>query len=727
MPDNPRVAPPGRVFSSRAWALAGLLVLALAALVDGLGREGVALGGWSLEPLPARALLLGLLAIALFAPQRPLSLPLVYGLTLTLLALVTGWAVLDLRGEPERAADAPLAATLAASDGSAPTSLTLAPAVLRGPYRAAQALGRAGAYELTLDGALVAPETGRYALRLECPSECSLSLDGHPVLSAPGSTEIALREGAYALRARLVAGGQGFLRIGWRRPAFLTLGSVYAAIGPASLAADGADGARAFHERERVALARATRLAAIWLAAGLVTLRLGSALAGWRSALKASLRSAAADPVARRSAAFGLAAAALVTVLRLLASPNAPDGLHLHAWTGEYLMQTVSVADLKIEPIRSLVYNHIQPPLLDALRAASAQRHRALDGIALENAVDADIYRIWALVAGLLAMLVHDWLHAAAGPRVALVGTALFILHPAFLFYATFQDSTFLSGAGVAWASYELWRLSRGGGSPGRLALVLSLLFLTRSIVQWPFLVVISACFWLLGVDRRRALRALAPFALVVVLFMAKQYALFGLTITSSFGPDSFCKGLSAFCQGTTPVPLPELPSPMAASALRRIEKPNGEYNWNQLAFLRRSFSQMQEYKALLRETSPGTLVGLVAHTLGFWLQPSSRHSPHVLVDALPWREPFDFVMSGVPLVLLLLASAGVVAWRDGPSVAAARRALGLALPCLYVFSVSVIFESGENMRYKFFVEPTLWVLFFTQGAAVARLLRERR
>jgi len=46
---------------------------------------------------------------------------------------------------------------------------------------------------------------------------------------------------------------------------------------------------------------------------------------------------------------------------------------------------------------------------------------------------------------------------------------------------------------------------------------------------------------------------------------------------------------------------------------LRRIEKLNGEYNWNQLAFLRRSFSQMEEYKALVRKTPPGELVRLVA------------------------------------------------------------------------------------------------------------------
>ncbi len=272
-----------------------------------------------------------------------------------------------------------------------------------------------------------------------------------------------------------------------------------------------------------------------------------------------------------------------------------------------------------------------------------------------------------------------------------------------------------------------MWRLARERGSPARLALAMSLLFLTRSIVQWPFIFVASASLWLLGVESRRVLRAVGPFALVVALFMLKQYALFGVTMTSTFGPDSFCKGLSACCDGDTPVPLPELPPPGAASVLRRIDKLNGEYNWNQLAFLKRSFSQMEEYKQQLRETSVPTLIGLVRHTTTHWLKPSSRHSPHVLVDALPWREIHDLVMSGWPLVLLLLLGSAIALFGPGTTWLSRQQALGLALPTLYVMAVTNVFESGENMRYKFFVETLLWIFFWTQGALALRAMRAQR
>ena len=38
------------------------------------------------------------------------------------------------------------------------------------------------------------------------------------------------------------------------------------------------------------------------------------------------------------------------------------------------------------------------------------------------------------------------------------------------------------------------------------------------------------------------------------------------------------------------------------------------------------------------------------------------------------------------------------------------RRGLGLALPALYIAAVTIVFESGENMRYRFFLEPTFFV-----------------
>jgi hypothetical protein len=48
-------------------------------------------------------------------------------------------------------------------------------------------------------------------------------------------------------------------------------------------------------------------------------------------------------------------------------------------------------------------------------------------------------------------------------------------------------------------------------------------------------------------------------------------------------------------------------------------------------------------------------------------------------------------------------------------------RGLGLALPVLFVFAASVMFERGENMRFKFFVEPVLYVFIVSQLGTLAR------
>ncbi len=688
-------------------------------LAIALGRTGVRLWGSPAPALPSWLLPLGVLSIALLAPARPLRAAsfLAWSAVLLLLAGAFHWT--EEQAWELRVADHPLFGTMRPLDGPADVEVALPLRLLWKRYRLAQVLGRSGGYELSLEGPVVIPESGVFTLELHCLETCGLELAGHPLLEAPAHAraELALGAGVLPLRVWVRAEGRAFLRVEWVRPATFAVASIEEAAGAGvSL--------HAFRQVERAVLLLALLLAALWAAAALVVLRLAGAAAAWRDRLFRLLRRRLQQPTLRRALVAGALTTASVVCLRVVASRAAPDGLHVHQWTGEYMMQVVSAADLKVEPLRSLFYLHIQPPALDALRALSVLRHRELDGKELLDAVDRDVYLAWALAAGLLTALVYVWLDALVGRTAAAVGAALLFLHPAFLFYATFLDSTFVSGLGVTWASYELWRLHRGPGSPGRLALSLSLLFLTRSVVQWPFLAVLALCLFLLRIDRRRALSAFLPFALVVGVYTLKQYTVFGLTVTSSFGPDSFCKGLSAYCQGTTPVELPRLPSPAAASDLRRIEKLNGEYNWNQLAFLERSFSQMEEYKALLRKTPLRKLIGLVAHTSSFWLLPSSRHSPHLLVDALPWRSAYDWVFSGWRLLLLLAGATALFLLGEGPWWTKVRVGLGLLLPALYVVTVTMVFESGENMRYKFFVEPVLFVLVFTQAVRLLGRLR---
>jgi hypothetical protein len=429
----------------------------------------------------------------------------------------------------------------------------------------------------------------------------------------------------------------------------------------------------------------------------------------------------------RLAAVLAFAAASLaLAVLERSYRPYAEDGLYFHAWTSEYMMQTLSVADLRAEPLRSLFYLHIQPPAFDAIRALLVAWHHDLRGAALLRAVDADLYSLWLLASGAVAALIALWIGSSEGVAAGWLASMLFALSPGAVFYATFLDSTLLSALLLLWFYYELGRLASGAGSRARFGASLVSLFLTRSAFQWPFLLVCATALRLVGLSWRRALQVLWAPALVTTLFLAKQYAVFGLGVTSSFGPDSWCKGLMEYCHGRAPVALPRLPDPRRASALRRTRKLGGYYNYNQLAFLRRSFSQVEEYKQLLRQRTLGQLVGVAVHNAGIYLRPTSSHSPHVIIERLPWRRPYEALLAG-PWLLALLTAAGVFWLRSaGAGGRAVARGVGMALPALYVAAVSIVFESGENMRYRFFLEPVCFVFLALQGLGALRYVRGR-
>lgn len=396
---------------------------------------------------------------------------------------------------------------------------------------------------------------------------------------------------------------------------------------------------------------------------------------------------------------------------------EAPDHFYFHRWSSEYMMQTVSVRDLRAEPFKSLWYNHIQPPALDAIRAVLVALSPEAEGDVLIRQVDAGLYHLWMVIYAATAAVLFCWLRRACGLRLAVVGFLIFLILPGPIFYATFLDGTLLSASLVLLFFWILWRLGRGDEVAGPLVLVSSLLVLTRSVFQWPFLVVLGVSLMLMRVPFRKASRVLLPVSLLMMAFQAKQYVLFGLTTTSSFGADSFCKALSQRCPGTRVVPLPEMTDPGNARVLRRVVKLNGEYNYNQMAFLKTSFSEMAEFKERLRALSFGQLLDLAGINFGIFLRPTSRHSAHVIVDRLPWRGSLDFILSGWRVCALTILATLVWAgrWSRLPE-AASRRALlhgvGLLLPALYIAAVSILFESGENNRYRFFLEPTILVFF---------------
>jgi hypothetical protein len=414
--------------------------------------------------------------------------------------------------------------------------------------------------------------------------------------------------------------------------------------------------------------------------------------------------------------------------LQVYGRPYASRGTYFQEASSEDMMQTVSLLDLRERPLQTLLVLHIQPPLLDGLRALLARLWPGLPKRQLVVRVDRSLYLIWSLVYAAMGVLVFRWLLLlVSSTRIAALAALGFFLHPAAIFYATFLEGTLLTSFGILWLCYALWRIPARGATLSLLAAYV-FLFLVRSIFQWPALLVVVAALLLRRVPRRDILVFALSAAAVVAAFMVKQYLVFGSTSASSFAGSSCLHGLGEYpdmgfsSDVTTPMgPLyPKLAAAGPPSALTRRIKITRAHNYNHLADLRNERALLRTCLARLTSQPLGTTLRAWWENLEIFFQPSSRYlTPHVIVDRLAWRGAFDWLFSGFRLVLLLAAAALLWAW--GRTRAEILAGLGLALPVLFVSAACVVFERNEDMRYKFFVEPVLYVFLVAQAVAAVR------
>jgi hypothetical protein len=414
--------------------------------------------------------------------------------------------------------------------------------------------------------------------------------------------------------------------------------------------------------------------------------------------------------------------------LQVYDRPFAQGGTYFQEFSSEDMMQTVSLLDLRERPLQTLLVLHIQPPLLDGLRALLARLWPDLAGRRLVVQVDRSLYLIWSLVYAAMGALVFRWLQVlVASSRVAAVAALGFFLHPASIFYATFLDATLLTSFGVLWLCYALWRLPARGATVSLFAAYV-FLFLVRSVFQWPALVVLVAALLLRRTSRRSVLVFALSSAAVVGAFMVKQFLVFGSTSTSSFAGMSCLQAIGeepdVGHSSDITTPLGPLYRQVAAAghpaALMREAKITGAHNFNRLADLHEERELLRRCLGRLRSEPVGAILRAWAENVAIFFQPSSRYlTAHAIVDRLPWRGAFDWLFSGLRLAVLLVAAAAFWAW--GRTRTEILAGLGLALPVLFLSAVCVVFERSENMRFKFFVEPVLYVFLVSQGVAVVR------
>lgn len=419
----------------------------------------------------------------------------------------------------------------------------------------------------------------------------------------------------------------------------------------------------------------------------------------------------------------------LLEVIESYVQHNTADGVHFQAWSSEALMQSVSVRALREAPIESLWYLHVQPPVHNAIRAIFAHAQDAASWAELINAVDRSLYHVWALAAAALAALVDAWLrHLGMRRGLAAVLSLIWFLHPANLGYATLLDATLLSALLTTWIIYEVWRVGRAPhGTLVPLGGAVLLAYFTRSLFQWPFLLVIFTSLALARVPRRRIAVFAAVTATVVGLYSLKQEALFGTVSTTTLRGTNLVHAIAADCDPDADA-TPSTDDTPGPAVLSERSKTDGSTNFNHRDRIDAERALMACFRRTVAQRPLATLWSAYAANFRLFIQPSSAYWPNPMVDQARWRPFFDAVFSGRYLLLISLAAGLLSAWRVRHRP---RFAVAVVLPAAYVFAVSVAAEHGENMRFKFFLEPVIYVWWiaevqFGTRALVAAVQRAR-
>lgn len=401
--------------------------------------------------------------------------------------------------------------------------------------------------------------------------------------------------------------------------------------------------------------------------------------------------------------------------------PNAIAELYFHGIPSESMMQVVSILDLKQNFFQSIWNIHIQPPLFDVLRGILALLSNASDPLQLQYSVDRGLYIVWGLIYGLMASLMFRWLNEQTNSWFALLATLIFVVSPATLLYATLLETTFLSSFLIFYFIFLLWKINKKEFvSPWLFSASFLFLFFTRSIFQWQWILIITICLILLRYPLESIKKYLIISIAVVGIFIFKQFMLFDLVSSSSFTGLNLCQSIRACKSHYIPVePLDHL----APAVLVREKKLSGAHNFNNLIDLKLNKAYLQDYKERLAIVTIPELLANYYQNLEIYFQPSSNYASTntLLVNMSPrWRNYYEKFFSA-PIFPILLVVCGIFY-----VVMTARdeliRSLGVAIPVVFIFIISIIFESGENMRFKYFIEPILYVFIVSQFYSIGML-----
>lgn len=432
----------------------------------------------------------------------------------------------------------------------------------------------------------------------------------------------------------------------------------------------------------------------------------------------------------------------LQRTFRLANQAALPDGYRLQDWTSNWLMQTLGLEEMVPFGPKALVYNHIYPPLLDAIRLSLSHLAPMYGGSGSYVDVDFGLYAIYAVCFGLVNAIVFIWVRGLTGsPWWALGATVIWAVMPGYIMTMTLLDPSALAMLFITLSLYFLYMFLRTRNLAWTSAFFAALLMasLSRSVTQPHVLIIVIIAlvsFWFISRKRHWAWMAVNG-VLVALLFVipVKQFVMYGTTDTTTFA--GYHRVGMLWLDPRT-VPDVEYPQHIVDNALAFSSR------YNTQETVKDNYRLSGAANAFIVEQPLEALSGLgrsLTITVPEIIRPSSMYTQNYLVEKVPWRAVWDWVFSGWRYGAMLLAAAVVlVSIRGWRWVGRTFRRYGWFVAFYALLAAPVLlsnrYRPGEEdlgpvwtdaIRQKVFLEvPVIVALTYSLWLLVMTLRRRR-
>lgn len=353
--------------------------------------------------------------------------------------------------------------------------------------------------------------------------------------------------------------------------------------------------------------------------------------------------------------------------MRIVSPEVLREGYRFQDWSSNWMMQTLGLEDMHPFGPASLWYDHIYPPLEDAIRYVlsfpETSAGLAPDGLQ----VDFRLYVLYAVCFGIVNSLIFIWVrNLTKNSWWALATTFVWAISPGFVMTMTLLDPSPLSMLSISLTFFFLFYFLKYRNLVYATAFFSALLLAStaRSVTQPHVLIVIVVAlvaFWFLA-KKRNWILLVVNVVLVGLMFIIpiKQFVLYDTLDTTSFA--GYHRAGMLWIDPRT-VPAVETPQYIVDNALKFSSRYNTQETIKDNYRLTKAANEFLIHHPIEAAQRLGKSLGVTVPEL---LRPSSMYTQNYMVERMPWRTAFDWLFSGWRYLVILFGSAAIIVYARG-------------------------------------------------------------